>query len=195
MDKFSNLNQKNTEETGEKYLLDNKFLKVVEYDDYTFVKESDMVVILPYFKDEGYIYLRSEYIPTYKYRYQNDPVWNKYTNFLTIISGTIEKGETPEQTVRRELYEESGIVLSSMYQIIVDKGLFVSKGNTAKYFPCLLELRYNDYRLTQPKTDGSESEKKSKMLKINLGYIDELLVQDTITQLLLNKLKSEYNIK
>jgi hypothetical protein len=195
MDKFSNLNQNNKEEKGEKYLLDNKYLKVIEYEDYTIVKESDMVAILPYFKDEGYIYMRSEYVPTYKYRYQNDPVWNKYTNFLTIISETIETGETPEQAIRRGLYEESGIVLSSLYPIQVDKSLFTNKGNTAKYFPCLLELRYNDFRLTQPKTDGSENEKKSKILRINLGYIDELLVQDMITQLLLNKLKMEYNLK
>lgn len=195
MDKFSNLNQKDKEETGEKCLLDTKYIKVIEYDDFTFVRESDMVAILPYFKDEGCVYLRSEYIPTYAYRYRNNVNWNKYTNFLTIISGTIEAGETPEQTVRRELYEESGIVLSSLYQIEVGKGLFLNKGNTAKYFPCLMELRYNDYRVTQPKNDGSESEKKSRMIKVDLNYLDQLLVQDLITQLLIDKLKLTYNLK
>jgi len=171
------------------------YIKIVNYKNYEIVSEPHMVVILPYLRDEGFILLRHEYIPTYQYFYKDNLDYNSITNFLTVVSGTIEKDETLENCVRRELYEETGIVLSNMYQIEMDKHLFLSKGNVAQYHTCLLEIRYNDYKVTQPKSDGSESEALSKTIKISLGDLDNIKTHDLITEYMITKFKLEYKLK
>lgn len=193
--KFSKLDKLPKENKSESSIVYDGYIKVVQYKDYEFTKESDMVIILPYLRDEGYVLLRHEPIPTYQYYYRNLDDYKNITHFLTCISGTIEKGEKIENTVRRELYEEAGIVLSSMYQINFDKHLFVSKGNSTKYHICLLELRYNDFKLTKAPGDGTESEKQSKTVKISLGDLDNLRTHDLITDYLITKFKLQYNLK
>jgi len=98
-----------------------------------------MVVILPYLRDDGFILLRHEYVPTYQYFYRDSNDYKNITNFLTVVTGQIEQNESLENCVRRELYEETGIVLSSLYKVEIDKHLFLSKGNVAQYHTCLLE--------------------------------------------------------
>ena len=171
------------------------YIKIVNYKNYEIVSEPHMVVILPYLRDEGFILLRHEYIPTYQYFYKDNLDYNSITNFLTVVSGTIEKDETLENCVRRELYEETGIVLSNMYQIEMDKHLFLSKGNVAQYHTCLLEIRYNDYKVVNPKSDGSESEALSKTIKISLGDLDNIKTHDLITEYMITKFKLEYKLK
>ena len=63
----------NKDESEIKY---NGYLKIIGYKDYEFVKEDDVVVVLPYLVDEASILLRSEYIPTYQYFYKN---YNDYS--------------------------------------------------------------------------------------------------------------------
>jgi 8-oxo-dGTP pyrophosphatase MutT (NUDIX family) len=188
MDKFSKLNlnneinlEENSGKTGS--------IKIINYKEWDFVEEKDMVAILPYFVDDGYIYLRLEPVPTYQYGYRNDQQYKNMEKFLTVISGKIDDGENPKNTVRRELYEESGVVLNSLVDIELTKPLFLNKGNCAKYYLCLLELRYNDYRQTTPKTDGTKEEKNSKIMKIDVGYLDDIKTHDLMTELILDKLR------
>jgi 8-oxo-dGTP pyrophosphatase MutT (NUDIX family) len=188
MDKFTKI-KSNNEKNIEQNSGNTGSLQVINYKDWDFVKEKDMVAVLPYFVDDGCIYLRIEPIPTYQYGYQNDQIHKNMESFLTIISGKIEDGENPKNTVRRELFEEAGVVLNSMVDIELSRPLFLNKGNCSKYYLCLLELRYNDYRQTNPKGDGSENEKKSKTIKIDLGYLDDIKTHDLITELMLDKLK------
>lgn len=180
----------NKEETELKY--DGTYLKVVGYNQSEFVKEDDVVVILPYLVDEASILMRSEYVATYQYFYKNYNEYKHITNFLTIISGTVKTGESLKNTVRRELYEEAGVVLSSMYDFDIEKSMFMTKGNVSRYHVCILELRYNDFKVTTPPTDGTKSEKLSKTLKIGLGDLDELRTHDLITEYMLTKFKLEY---
>jgi 8-oxo-dGTP pyrophosphatase MutT (NUDIX family) len=197
-EKFTNV-EKNSGTTESKPDNNLKFkgdyLKIINYKDYEIVSEPHMVVILPYLRDEGFILLRHEYVPTYQYFYKDNLNYNSITNFLTIVSGTVKKDESLENCVRRELYEETGIILSNMYQIEMDKHLFVSKGNVAQYHTCLLELRYNDYKVTNPKSDGSESENLSKTIQISLGDLDEIKTHDLITEYMITKFKLEYKLK
>lgn len=196
-EKFSNI-EKSAPKTPEKksdVKYKGNYLKVIEFEDYEFVSEAHMVVMLPYFRDEGFLLLRHEYVPTYQYFYKDDLNFSNVKNFLTVATGTIEKGESLENAVRRELYEETGIVLSNMYKIEIDKHLFLSKGNVAQYHICILELRYNDYKLVQPKGDGSKSENLSKTIKVSLGDLDEIKTHDLITEYMLTRFKLEYNIK
>ena len=194
--KFTKLDkQPNKKDVSESSIVYDGHIKVIQYKDYEFVSEPHMVIILPYLRDEGYVLLRHESVPTYQYHYKDVDDYKNITHFLTCISGTVEKGETLQNAVRRELYEETGIVLSSMYQVDINKSLFVSKGNSSQYHICLLELRYNDFRLTKAPGDGTESEKKSRTVKISLGDLDNLRTHDLITDYIVTKFKLEYKLK
>jgi len=197
MEKFTKLVQKETKikpETSE-FLYKGEYMNVVRYKDYDIVVEPHMVVILPYLKDEGFILLRHEYLPTYQYFYKDSKEFKDVTNFLTVISETVEKGESLQNAVRRGLYEETGIVLSNIYQIDIQNGLFLNKGNVAQYHVCLLEISYNDYKLVAPPTDGSKFEKLSKTIKISLGDLENLKIHDLITGYVIEKFKNEYKLK
>lgn len=198
-EKFTNIEKTSgttkTEQQDNDVKFKGDYLKVIGYNNFEFVSEAHMVVILPYLRDDGFILLRHEYVPTYQYFYKDSVEYKHITNFLTIITGTVEKGESLENTVRRELYEEAGVVLSNMYKVELDKHLFLSKGNVSQYHTCIVELRYNDYKLVTPKTDGSEEEKLSKTIKISLGDLDEVKTHDLITEYMLTKFKLDYNIK
>lgn len=193
IEKTSGTTKTDGQDTDVKYK--GEYLKVVGYKNFEFVSEPHMVVILPYLRDEGFILLRHEYIPTYQYFYKDSIDYKTITNFLTVVTGTVEQGESLENCVRRELYEETGIVLSNMYQIEMDKHLFLSKGNVSQYHTCLVELRYNDYKLVNPKSDGSEEEDLSKTIKISLGDLDDIKTHDLITEYMLTKFRLTYNIK
>lgn len=197
-EKFTNIEKtsgttKSEEDTNVKYKGD--YLKIVGYKNFEFVSEAHMVVILPYLRDEGFILMRHEYVPTYQYFYKDSVDYKNITNFLTVVTGTVEQGETLANCVRRELYEETGVVLSNLYKIEINKSLFISKGNVAQYHICLLELRYNDFKLVNPKSDGSEEEDLSKTIKISIGDLNEIKTHDLITEYMLTKFKLEYNIK
>jgi len=192
MQKYTKLKKGENKNNNDPKLKYDGYLKVIEYKDYEIVEESDMVIILPYLRDESSLILRHEYIPTYQYYYRNTNDYKNITNFLTVISGSVEKGESLKNAVRRELYEEAGIVLSTMFDIQIDKNLFVSKGNCAQYHICLLELRYNDFKITKAPGDGSTSEKLSRSIKISLGDIDDIKTHDLITDYMLNKFRLEY---
>ena len=194
INKYSKMKDiKKVEKKEEETLFKGDHIKVINYKDYEIVSETPMVAILPYLRDEGMILLRHEYVPTYQYYYKDVDEYKDITNFLTTITGKINVGDTLENTVRRELYEEAGIVLSNMYQIDMGKSLFVSKGNVSKYHICLLELRYNDYKVTNPSPQGKE-EKLSKTIQISLGDLDEIRTHDLITEYLITKFKLEYKL-
>ena len=197
-EKFTNIEKtsgttKSEQDTDVKYKGD--YLNIIGYKNFEFVSEAHMVVILPYLRDEGFILMRHEYVPTYQYFYKDSNDYKNITNFLTIVTGTVEKGESLENCVRRELYEETGIVLSNLYKPEISKSLFLSKGNVSQYHTCFLELRYNDFKLLNPKSDGSKEEDLSKTIKISIGDIDDIKTHDLITEYMITKFKLDYNIK
>lgn len=199
MDKYTQMVKK--EPKIEQKTFNNKykgdFIDVVGFKEWDIMNHPDSVVILPYVKDEGYILLRLEPIPTYEYRYKKaeHPEFKNTNMYLTSISGVVEEGDSVEKTVRKELYEEAGLILSATYPIEIEKNLFMTKGVAAQYYICLLELNFNDYRFTTPVGDGSEIENQSKTIKLDLKYIDDIRTFDLITDYMILKLKYEYNIK
>lgn len=196
MEKFTK-EQKDRPKPGDeiKDIYKGSHLSLVNYKEWDIVQAKDRVVILPYFKDDGCILMRNEYLPSYNLRFKGVSGYRDVTNFLTVISGGIDEGETPVQTIRRELYEEAGVVLSNLYEINIDEQVFADKGVAYMLYFSLLEISINDYRLVQPPTDGTKGEKNSKTVRISLGEIDDLKLHDLLTSHMILRLKKEYNIK
>ncbi len=189
MEKFSKLKPKTDIIEGkDDVLYSNSYMKVINYEDWTIVKESDFVVCIPYLIDYNQIILRHEYIPTFKYVDGQD-------YHVTVLSGGIEVGETPERAILRELEEEAGIVVSPEYKVEFMKPLFVSKGNASKYYPCIIQLTERDYHEVIAKGDGSESEKKSQSVKVDVKYLNSINASDLITEYMIQQMKDYLNIQ
>ena len=188
MEKFTKLKPK-TEFTEDKedILFSNKYMKVINYEDWTVIKESDFVVCIPYLIDSNQIILRHEYIPTFK-------MVDGQEFHITILSGGIEQGETPERAILRELEEEAGIVVEPEYKVEFMKPLFVSKGNASKYYPCIIQLTERQYHEVIAKGDGSVAEKKSQSVKVDVKYLNSINASDVITEYMILKLKEYLNM-
>lgn len=189
MEKFTQMENKPVIPEDES-LYKGKKLDIISYKETEIIQTKDRVAILPYFRDEATFLMRLEYTPAYQYKNRDKSNLKRITNYLTVITGMIDEGETPEKTIRRELYEEGGIVLNNMYSFEVEGPFFVSKYSVEQMWICLLELPVNTYRQIKPPTDGSKNEKLSKSIRVSLGDIDQIVNNDLITKYLIQKLKS-----
>lgn len=192
MDKFTKINkaiENGKQKTNNKcdVLYDDSYIKLLKFEDWTIVEEKDMVVCIPFFIEENKFLIRQEYVPTYKLDSGKE-------YHLTVLSGTIEPDETPDETLYRELQEEAGIILKENYKIEFENSYYLSKGNKAKYHICILPIRNIDYYDTKPSGDGSKSESKSQCVKIESKFINSLVTSDVITELMIMKLKKYLNL-
>lgn len=163
-------------------LYSDDYVKLISYEGWSMISESDMVIVLPYLIESNELILRYEYIPTFKYVEGQE-------YHITMLSGGIEEGETPVDAAIRELEEESGIVLKNESKLQELKPLFVSKGNCNKYHMFFLPLHERDYYQVEPVGDGSKAEAKSSCIKINYKNIDTISCSDLITEFMLLKAK------
>jgi 8-oxo-dGTP pyrophosphatase MutT (NUDIX family) len=185
MEKFSLYSQQMNQPEDEEYLYDGDYMKIKNIDGWEAVIEKDCMIVVPHLLDYNEIILRKESIPPFQYV-------EKREFFLTALSGGIEKGETAEKTLFRELEEEAGIRLNTGYKAYKKwNELFFNKGNTAKCHLYYLPLHSYDFTTVYAKGDGTESESKSTAVRIDLKYLDNLNTSDLVTCLLLEYLKSE----
>ena len=193
MEKFTQIENKPVV-PDEEVLFKGKHLDMINYKDTEILQIKDKVAILPYFSDEATFLMRLEYITAYQYKNRNISSLRKITNYLTVITGTMEEGESPEKTIRRELYEEGGIVLNNMYPFEIEGPFFLQKYSTGQVWTCLMELPVNSYRQIRPPTDGTEKEKLSKCIRVSVGDINQIVNNDLVSKYLVTKLKTQISM-
>ena len=92
MEKFSKLKPKNDfNEPDDEIKYEDGKLKIVKYEDWSIIKERDVVVCIPYLIESNQMVLRYEYIPTFKYVTGQE-------FHATVVGGGIETGETAAET-------------------------------------------------------------------------------------------------
>lgn len=187
MEKFSKLQKNITKkEPNDEVLFDNEYIKIIKYEDWSILKERDLVVGIIYFIEENKFLLRHEYIPTFKY-VEGDEY------YITILSGGIDENESPKDAFFREIEEEAGIFIDGKYDLNELKPLFINKGHTNKYFPFILTLTNGSFIEKVPQGDGSKSEAKSRCVVLGTDQIDYIQTSDLVTDYMLMKFKEYLN--
>lgn len=188
MKKFTTMDRAVPSKKEVEPLYKDDYLKITEFEDWKIIDQPDVVVVaIIYLMDEGVFILRHEYIPTFKFKEGQD-------YHLTLVGGGIEKGETPEKALFREIEEEAGIVIRDDFKLEFMKPLYLMKGSTCQVHPSLIVLNNGDYHEILAKGDGSKIEKISKSVKIDQKYITKVNCSDLITQYMLDQLKKYLNV-
>ena len=186
MEKFSSIRPKEKIQK-EEVLYKGEGFRVLQFEEWPIIDKKDFVICIPYLIEEGKFILREEYIPSYKYK-------DGQQIHLACVGGGIEKDETPEEALIRELQEEAGIVLRSDIKIEFEKPLFISKESTQKFYPCILPLTQRDFDEMTIYGDGSLLEKMSNTAKVDRRYINSMVSSDVLTEFMLMKLKNFLNL-
>jgi hypothetical protein len=187
MEKFTQIEDKPIVPEDE-VLFNGNHIDMIKYKDTEIIQIGDKVAILPYFRDEATFLMRLEYTPAYQYKNRDKSNLKRITNYLTVITEAMKDGETPEQTIRRGLYEEGGIVLNNLYPFELEGPFFVDKFSTGQMYICFLELPVNSFRQIKPPTDGSKNEKLSKNIIVSIGDVNQIVNNDLLTKYLITKL-------
>ncbi len=189
MDKFSKMKPKSDYTVAKDEVLFSKGkMKVIEYEDWTLIKNNDSIICIPILIETNEIVLRYEYIPTFKYV-------DGQEYHVTLVAGGIESGEDPVNALFRELEEEAGIVVRDGYEPEVLKPLYMTKGSVNKVYPYILPLNERDYHEVVAKGDGSKAESLSKSVKVDIRHIDSVNASDMMTEFMLLKAKEYLNIQ
>lgn len=92
-----------------------------------------------------------------------------YPNFWSLISGVVEEGETPEETVKREVKEEIGYAIKDidfMDKILLEKNKFLSENNEIYIFKGFIDIPAEKIELTEGQEVGFFKFDKLRELKI-----------------------------
>ena len=190
MEKFSRMKKNEIKREENENLFKNDDMSIIKFDGVDIITSIDQIVILPYFKDDGFFLLKYEKLPAFKFKFKDKSEFSDQDYYLTTIKGNYNDEESPTQNVRRVLYEKTGVVLNHLFPIEVNGVFFKQENNVGQYHICLLDINYNDF-----KQSSIQTTQENKVVKISLGDIDNIKTYDLVTEYLLLKLKNENNMK
>ncbi len=188
MEKFTKLKPPQENKKDKLPLFSNDYMDIIEYEGWSIIKENDFVVCVLYLIELNQLIFRYEYIPTFKYAEGQE-------YHITVISGSVESGESKETSLIREIEEEAGIVIDPEFKIEFTRPFFISKGHSSKFHPAIITLTEKDYHEVISNGDGSKAEKLSKSIKIDAKYIDSIIPSDLITAFMILKVKEYLNME
>ncbi len=187
MEKFSKLKPKDEfSDSKDEVLYTDNNIKIVSYEDWSVIEEKDTIVCIPYLIETNQIILRYEYIPPFK-------MADGQEFHITVLSGSVDRGESKERCLLRELEEEAGIILRDGFNIEFMNPLFKTKAHNNKYYPCIITLSESDYHEVMAKGDGTNAEGLSKSVKVDVKHLNSLNPSDLITDYMLGKVKKYIN--
>lgn len=190
MKKFTKIEEQNILENAEKSLFKSDYFNIVEKDGWQYdACPNDYVIAIIYLANHMELVFRLEKVVPFQ---QKHP---EFDRFITVVSGTKESNETFEECLFREIYEETGIVISKNYndyQLI--HSLFISKGTHCKYHIYWVPILDTDYRLERAPGDGSNIEAQSTAFRVNISALKTLKPVDMVTALAIELAKNELAI-
>lgn len=153
-------------------LLENKWITVKETSDgYIYINTPEGSAILPFrVRDGGFeVLLRSEASPI-------------RDNFITLISGRVDEGESFEQTAIRELEEEAGITGVDESDLIYMGDLLLGKERASVDKLYIVDV--SNAGFVEIKGDGSIYEKASENIWVRTKDIPKLIENEADAYLL-----------
>ena len=127
---------------------------------YEALHEKSGVLIVPYLINEECFIIRKEYCPPYCIKE------DKMRLYYTLISGGIEDNESVEDSLFRELEEETGVIYPNIEWIEQVSNIPVCK--STDYRTTIFIMGVTDYDYIIPKGDGTANEAKSKSIKVSI---------------------------
>lgn len=128
------------------------YLSILSIDGFEAVDEDDAVLALPIVN--GKYIIRQEPCPSYQVRDEEGTEM-----FWTMVSGTVEEGEGPLETLRREMGEETSVRPNRIRVIDHREEIPFVKLSTQRVSIYYFEVL--DYEETDAPGDGSDIEEKS----------------------------------
>lgn len=166
-----------------KTLFESEYLKVVDIWGYKAIQENDMIICLPYLVEKNIILLKYEEIKSYEF------IEQMYDKWIVTMSKIINTDEEPVNALKTGLMEEFGIELKDNITPEIQQPLFITKGNTARFYICILPLMEHNYEQLQP---SSENKEMSKIISLSLKDINNILIYDMVTKCSIDLFKKEY---
>lgn len=190
MKKFTKIEEQVEPANAQKQLYKSNFFNIVQKDGWEYdACPNDYVIAIIYLANHMELVFRLEQVQPYKH------VHNEFDRFITMVSGSKSNDETFEECLFREIYEETGLVISKSYndQHLV-RSLFISKGSTCKYHIYWVPLLDKDYRLERAPGDGSNIEANSTAFRVGLAQLKTLKPVDMVTALSIEIAKNELGV-
>lgn len=168
-------------------IFDNDDIKIIGDGDNNSILQKDKIYILPYLLYNNCILLKEVEIKTFKTRLKNDSRYVNVNKFVKVFDTEVKDNENLNDACRRLLYNDMGILLSSMVDINFETPLFFDDKNTAMNYLVLLKLNDSQYQTTM-------KEKNDMVIKsLNLIDIDIFIPIDIQTKYLIERLKNIIN--
>jgi 8-oxo-dGTP pyrophosphatase MutT (NUDIX family) len=157
-----------------KVLWKGKYLTVVSPAKYPYeaVYEKNGIISLPILNVKGrdLFVIRKEFCPPYM-------IHGGEQLFYTVLSGQIDGNDSADDTLLREIREESGIIVKK-HTVLWKKTMPVNKSTSAlgNYYI----LRITEFETEIPKGDGGAYEKASKTIFVPADQMESILQKPNV---------------